>query len=53
VRIAQVIAPCHPQIGGAETHVRRLASSCFGAGDEVIMLTHQAGGPAADEWMLL
>jgi hypothetical protein len=24
-----------------------------GAGDQVVMLTHQAGGPAADEWMLL
>lgn len=44
MRIAQVVASYHPQIGGVETHVRQLATAFASAGDEVTVLTHQTGG---------
>jgi glycosyltransferase involved in cell wall biosynthesis len=49
VRIAQVVAAYHPQIGGVETHVRRLAQACAAAGDEITVLTHRRGGEASAE----
>ena len=38
-------------MGGLETHVKALADGCAAAGDQVTVLTHQAGDDlAADEW---
>jgi 1,2-diacylglycerol 3-alpha-glucosyltransferase len=51
VRIAQVVAFYHPQIGGVEKHVQRLAKGCAEAGDQVTVLTHQLGDSLTDEWM--
>ena len=51
MRIAQMVSSYHPLIGGVETHVRRLAQGCAEAGDHVTVLTHQVGGPPADEWI--
>jgi hypothetical protein len=39
VRIAQIVASYHPQIGGVETHVMHLAQSCAEAGDDVTVFT--------------
>lgn len=49
MRIAQIVASYHPQIGGVETHVRRLAQGCAEAGDDVTVFTHQIDGSPADE----
>jgi 1,2-diacylglycerol 3-alpha-glucosyltransferase len=49
VRVAQVVASYHPEVGGVETHVRRVAEGCAAAGDEVTVLTHQPGGRAPEE----
>jgi glycosyltransferase involved in cell wall biosynthesis len=53
MRIAQVVASYYPAVGGLETHVKALADGCAAAGDQVTVLTHQAGdaagGPAADD----
>jgi 1,2-diacylglycerol 3-alpha-glucosyltransferase len=49
VRVALVVSSYHPQIGGVETHVRRLAQGCVEAGDSVTVLTHQLGGSAVNE----
>lgn len=51
MRVAQVVASYHPQIGGIETHVFRLARGLVEAGDRVTVLTHQVGGAPPDEWM--
>lgn len=51
MRIAQVVSSYHPQIGGMETHVRRLAQGCAEAGDSVTVLTHQVGSSPVDEWL--
>jgi glycosyltransferase involved in cell wall biosynthesis len=51
VRIAQVVSSYHPQIGGVEKHVQRLAQGCAEAGDSVTVLTHQLSGSPTDEWM--
>jgi glycosyltransferase involved in cell wall biosynthesis len=51
VRIAQVVSSYHPQIGGVETHVRRLAQGCAAAGDRVTVLTHQFRGSPAEEFV--
>jgi glycosyltransferase involved in cell wall biosynthesis len=51
VKIAQVVASYHPQIGGLETHVRRLAEGCFEAGDQVVVLTHQVADSPVDQWI--
>jgi 1,2-diacylglycerol 3-alpha-glucosyltransferase len=49
LKIAHVVASYHPQIGGVETHVKRIAQGCAEAGDEVTVLTHQFDGAPADE----
>jgi glycosyltransferase involved in cell wall biosynthesis len=49
VRIAQIVASYHPQIGGVETHVMHLAQSCAEAGDDVTVFTHEIDGSPADE----
>jgi glycosyltransferase involved in cell wall biosynthesis len=49
VRIAQIVSSFHPQIGGVETHVRRLAQGCAEAGDDVTVFTHQIDGSPVDE----
>jgi glycosyltransferase involved in cell wall biosynthesis len=49
MRVAQVVSSYHPRIGGVETHVRRIAQGCATAGDEVTVLTHQAGDQASEE----
>lgn len=49
MRVAQVVSSYAPRIGGVETHVRRLAEGLANAGDRVVVLTHQAGGAAAEE----
>jgi glycosyltransferase involved in cell wall biosynthesis len=51
MRIAQVVASYHPQLGGVETHVRSLAQGCAQAGDDVTVLTHQIDDSPADEWI--
>jgi glycosyltransferase involved in cell wall biosynthesis len=51
LRIAHVVASYHPRIGGVETHARRLAQGCAEAGDDVTVLTHEADGAPADEWI--
>lgn len=51
MRIAQVVASYHPEIGGVETHVGRLAHGCAEAGDDVTVLTHQFDGSPVDEWI--
>ena len=51
MRIAQVVSSYLPRIGGVETHVRRLAQGCAGAGDQVTVLTHQVGDAPVDEWI--
>ncbi len=49
MRIAQVVSSYHPQIGGVETHVRRLARGCSESGDCVTVLTHRVGNSKTDE----
>lgn len=51
LRIAHVVSYYYPQLGGVETHVRRLARGCAEAGDEVTVLTHLADDFLADEWI--
>ena len=51
MRIAQLVSYYDPQVGGVETHVRRLAQGCAEAGDRVTVLTHQVGASPVDEWM--
>ena len=51
MRIAQLVASYHPQIGGIETHVIRLAQGLVEAGDGVTVLTHQVGEAPMDEEM--
>jgi glycosyltransferase involved in cell wall biosynthesis len=40
VRIAFLVSSYYPQVGGIESHVRRIAEGCSAAGDEVTVLTH-------------
>lgn len=49
MRIAQVVSSYTPRIGGVETHVRRLAEGLTEHGDEIVVLTHQAGDAPSDE----
>ncbi len=51
MRIAQVAPSFYPQIGGVETHVRRLAQGCAEAGEQVTVMTHQLGKAPAEEWV--
>jgi 1,2-diacylglycerol 3-alpha-glucosyltransferase len=51
MRIAQIVAGYHPQLGGVEIHVRRIAEGCADAGDDVTVLTHQIDGSPAEEWI--
>jgi glycosyltransferase involved in cell wall biosynthesis len=51
VKIAQVVASYHPQIGGIETHVLRLARGLAEAGDHVTVVTHHVQGTPTDEWI--
>jgi glycosyltransferase involved in cell wall biosynthesis len=44
VRIGVVASAYHPDIGGVETHVRRLCAALVAAGDEVEVLTQHALG---------
>jgi glycosyltransferase involved in cell wall biosynthesis len=44
VRIGVVTSAYHPDIGGVETHVRRLCAALVAAGDEVEVLTQYAAG---------
>jgi glycosyltransferase involved in cell wall biosynthesis len=44
VRIGVVTNAYHPDIGGVETHVRRLCAALVAAGDEIEVLTQHAGG---------
>lgn len=44
MRIAQVVSSYHPEIGGVEMHVRRLAEGCVQVGDFVTVLTHHVSG---------
>ncbi len=44
VRIGVVTSAYHPDIGGVETHVRRLCAALVAAGDEVEVLTQHATG---------
>ncbi len=50
MKIAQVVASYHPQIGGVETHVQRLAQGCVEVGDTVTVFTHQIDDSPMDEW---
>jgi glycosyltransferase involved in cell wall biosynthesis len=47
VRVGVVVNAYHPDVGGVETHVRRLAAGLVEAGDEVEVLTQHA--TAAEE----
>ena len=51
MRIAQVVPTYHPEIGGVQTHVQRLANGCVKAGDSVTVFTNQIGHAPADEWI--
>ena len=52
MRIAQVVSSYPPQIGGLETHVRRLAQGCAAAGEQVTVLTHhQVSSSPTEEWI--
>jgi glycosyltransferase involved in cell wall biosynthesis len=51
MRIAQVAPSFYPQIGGVETHVRRLAQGCAEAGEQLTVITHQIGPAPAEEWI--
>jgi glycosyltransferase involved in cell wall biosynthesis len=51
LRIAQVVSSYDPQIGGVETHVRRLAQGCAEAGDQVEVLTYKVDGAPVEEWI--
>jgi glycosyltransferase involved in cell wall biosynthesis len=42
VRVGVVVNAYHPDVGGVETHVRRLAGGLVAAGDEVEVLTQHA-----------
>jgi glycosyltransferase involved in cell wall biosynthesis len=42
VRVGVVVNAYHPDVGGVETHVRRLAAGLVAAGDEVEVLTQHA-----------
>jgi glycosyltransferase involved in cell wall biosynthesis len=42
VRVGVVVNAYHPDVGGVETHVRRLAAGLAAAGDEVEVLTQHA-----------
>lgn len=44
MRIGVVTSAYHPDIGGVETHVRRLCAALVAAGDEVEVLTQHAAG---------
>jgi glycosyltransferase involved in cell wall biosynthesis len=44
VRIGVVTSAYHPDIGGVETHVRRLCAALVAAGDEIEVLTQHAHG---------
>jgi glycosyltransferase involved in cell wall biosynthesis len=44
VRIGVVTSAYHPDIGGVETHVRRLCAALVAAGDEIEVLTQHAIG---------
>jgi glycosyltransferase involved in cell wall biosynthesis len=44
VRIGVVTNAYHPDIGGVETHVRRLCAALVAAGDEIEVLTQHATG---------
>jgi glycosyltransferase involved in cell wall biosynthesis len=44
VRIGVVTSAYHPDIGGVETHVRRLCAALVAAGDQVEVLTQHAAG---------
>jgi glycosyltransferase involved in cell wall biosynthesis len=49
MRIAQIVTSYHPQIGGVETHVQRLAQGCARVGDTVTVFTHQVDDSPKDE----
>lgn len=49
MRVGVVVNAYHPDVGGVETHVRRLAAGLVSAGDEVEVLTQHA--TAAEEWL--
>ena len=51
MRIAQVVSSYAPRVGGVETHVQQLAECLAEAGDQVAVLTHQAGGAPREEWL--
>jgi glycosyltransferase involved in cell wall biosynthesis len=49
VRIAQIAAPYHPRIGGAEKNVLNIAHGYAKAGDHAIVLTHHVDASLVDE----
>jgi len=51
MRVAQVVASYYPSIGGVQTHVHHLAQGCANAGDDVTILTHQAGHSPAEDYV--
>ena len=46
-----MVSSYSPQVGGVETHVRRLAEGCAEIGDHVSVLTHQVDDSSIDEWI--
>ncbi|MEV6342417.1 glycosyltransferase family 4 protein [Actinoplanes sp. NPDC051851] len=50
MRIGVVCNGYHPEIGGVETHVRRLVTGLAATGDDVEVLTQHAG-PATEEFI--
>lgn len=42
MRIAFLVSSYYPQVGGIQTHVRRIAEGCAAAGDAVTVLTHRS-----------
>jgi hypothetical protein len=51
MKIAQVAPSPYPQIGRAETRVRRLTQGCTAAGEQVTVITHRLGKALAQEWV--
>jgi len=49
VRIGFLVSSYYPQVGGIQTHVRRIAEGCVAAGDEVTVLTHGESGQKPTE----